>query len=178
MSETIDTMLQIARIESGEVQMNVSRVALRSFLKKVIAESKESIGKKRSLLLICPTGLSIHTDPKLLTQIVTNLLSNALKYTPDQGKIVMRGKKHKDTVVIEVQDSGYGIPIHQHKKIFQKFFRGDNIVGKDTEGTGLGLYLVFLITNLLGGRISFISKEGKGSGTTFSLSLPLVPRNN
>ena len=77
--------------------------------------------------------------------------------------------------MIDVQDSGYGIPRHQHKRIFQKFFRGSNIVGRDTKGTGLGLYLVFLMTNLIGGKISFISKEGKGGGSTFTLSLPLGP---
>jgi two-component system CheB/CheR fusion protein len=178
MSETIDTMLQIARIESEEVQIHVSRIALRPFLQKAILESKESTGKKQILSLTCPVGLAIHTDSKLLQEILRNLLSNAQKYTPLHGKIRVRVRKKKDAVIIDVQDSGYGIPIHQHKKIFQKFFRGDNIVGRDTEGTGLGLYLVLLITNLLGGKICFVSVEGKrkGRGSTFTLSLPVLPR--
>jgi signal transduction histidine kinase len=180
MSETIDTMLQIARIGSEEVQIHVSRIALRSFLQQLIVESKESIGKNPSLTLACPARLFIHTDSKLLKEILRNLFSNALKYTPSDGKISVRVRKKKDSIIIDVQDSGYGIPIHQHKKIFQKFFRGDNIVGRDTEGTGLGLYLVLLITNLLNGKISFISKEGKGKGrgSTFTLSLPLASRRS
>jgi two-component system CheB/CheR fusion protein len=175
MCETIDTMLQIARIESEEVQTNVSRIALRPFLQKVIAESKASIGKKQSLSLACPVGLSIQSDPQLLQEILRNLLSNAMKYTPQRGKIAVRARKRKSGITIDIQDFGYGIPIRQHKKIFQKFFRGDNIVGKDTEGTGLGLYLVFLITKLLGGKISFVSKEGKDSGSTFTVNLPISP---
>jgi signal transduction histidine kinase len=175
MSDTINTMLQIARIESEEVDMKVSRIALRSFLRTVIAESKESLRKKHDLSLSCPAGLSIRTDQTLLKEIISNLLSNARKYTPEHGTIVMRVSKRKGDIVIDIEDAGYGIPLHQHKKIFQKFFRGDNIVGKDTEGTGLGLYLVFLITNLLGGKISFVSKEGKGSGSTFTLRLPVSP---
>jgi two-component system phosphate regulon sensor histidine kinase PhoR len=180
MSETIDTMLQIARIGSEEVQIHVSRIALRSFLQQLIVESKESIGKNPSLTLACPARLFIHTDSKLLKEILRNLFSNALKYTPSDGKISVRVRKKKDSIIIDVQDSGLGIPIHQHKKIFQKFFRGDNIVGRDTEGTGLGLYLVLLITNLLNGKISFISKEGKGKGrgSTFTLSLPLASRRS
>ncbi len=173
MTDTIDTMLQIARIESEEIPLDITRIALRPFLQNVIAESEDATGKTHLLPLTCPTGLSIHTDSKLFKEILRNLLSNALKYTPAHGKISMRVRKQGDSIIIDIQDAGYGIPLHQQKKIFQKFFRGDNIVGKDTEGTGLGLYLVFLITTLLGGKISFVSKEGKDSGSTFTLALPL-----
>lgn len=178
MANTIDTMLQIARIESGKVQMNISSVALHSFIEKLGAQSTESAsaGKTHAFSIHCPAGLAIHTDRKLLAEILHNLLGNALKYTPDKGKIAIHVKKQKHVIIIDIQDSGYGIPAYQHKKVFQKFFRSDNIVGKDTEGTGLGLYLVFLITNLLGGTISFVSKEGKNSGSTFTLSLPLGQR--
>ena len=175
MADTIDTMLQITRIEAGEVTIKKSKIVLRSFLRKAIAECKESAQKKQSVTLACAAGLSIGTDAKLLKEIIDNLLSNATKYTSEHGKIAVRVKKQRDAIVIDAQDSGYGIPIHQQKKIFEKFFRGDNIVGKDTAGTGLGLYLVLLITNLLGGKISFVSKEGKASGTTFTLTLPATP---
>lgn len=172
MSDTIDTMLQIARVESGEMEMNFSRITLRTFLRRVILEGGMSNAKNHSISFSCPAGLSLRTDPKLLKEIIQNLFDNALKYTPKGGKIALRVKSKKGAVTVEVQDSGCGIPLHQQKKIFQKFFRGDNVVGNDTEGTGLGLYLVFLITNLLGGKISFISRLGKKSGTTFTLSLP------
>ncbi len=176
MSATIDTMLHIARIESDEMKMTLSKIALRSFLKKVFTEEKESDIKEQSVSLVCPPRISIHTDPAFLKEIIKNLLSNARKYSPEKGKIVIRVKKQKEGLTIAVQDFGYGIPAHQQKKIFKKFFRGDNVVDKDTDGTGLGLYLVSLLTNLLGGKISFVSKEGKGSGSTFMLSLPIAHR--
>jgi signal transduction histidine kinase len=72
--------------------------------------------------------------------------------------------------VVHVQDSGYGIPSHQQEKIFSKFFRGDNVLQHDTNGTGLGLYLVFLLTRILRGTIDFKSEEGQG--TTFMLTMP------
>jgi signal transduction histidine kinase len=175
MSETIDTMLQIARIESEEVRLSLSRVPLRPFLMSAIAESKESRGKQHPLSLDCPPGLSIRTDAKLLREILRNLLSNAMKYTAERGKISVRAEKRDGAIIIDVRDAGYGIPLEQQGKIFQKFFRGDNIVGKDTEGTGLGLHLVLLISKLLGGTISFVSREGKNSGSTFTLSLPVAP---
>lgn len=172
MSQTIEIMLLIARVESSELEMKPSQITMRTFMKKMLREAKEGVGGQASLTLECPASLSLHTDPKLLQEIMSNLLSNALKYTPKEGGIVVRVKKRKDSVIIEVQDSGFGIPKHQQTRIFQKFFRGSNIVDKDTEGTGLGLYLVFLITNLLGGSISFVSREKKRKGTTFTLTLP------
>ena len=175
MSQTIDTMLKIARIESKEVELKILKISLCPFIEKIIADNKKCINKKQRITIDCPAEISVKTDPALLKEIVDNLLCNALKYTPEHGKIAIRMRKRRDKVIIDIQDSGYGIPLHEQKKIFQKFFRGDNVVGKDTDGTGLGLYLVFLITALLGGKISFVSKEGKRSGSTFTLRLPLSP---
>ncbi len=173
MSDTIDAMLQIARIESNETHITVSRIALRPFIRKLIAE-REIKAKMQKVSLSCPPRCSVKTDARLLQEILNNLLSNAFKYTPEHGKIAIRVRREKEEIIIDVRDSGYGIPLHDRKKIFRKFFRSENIASKDTDGTGLGLYLVSLIAGLLNGKISFVSKEGKRSGSTFTLSLPVT----
>jgi two-component system sensor histidine kinase VicK len=110
-------------------------------------------------------------DKKLMDIIFQNLLSNALKYTPEGGKINLKIKKGARDVTVAVIDSGYGIPLHQQDKIFSKLFRADNVRQKDTQGTGLGLYMVKSIVEHSGGKIWFKSKENKG--TTFFVSIPL-----
>ena len=171
MSDTIDTMLQITRIESGQMELRQRDLVLSSLFDEVAAFYKEDYEHRRQTLTIAYPSIHVRTDVRFLKEVLENLLSNAIKYTPEQGTIRLSARKSDGEVLIEVQDTGYGIPKAQQGKIFHKFFRGENIVGKDTEGTGLGLYLVSLLTKLLKGNISFISEEGKG--TTFTLRLPV-----
>jgi len=115
--------------------------------------------------------------------VLQNLLSNAVKYTPEKGQVKFNISQHNtgetvagilvesDSVYVEVNDTGMGIPKKQQDKIFTKLFRADNVRAADTEGTGLGLYIVKSIVDHSGGRIWFNSEENKG--TTFSLLLPL-----
>ena len=106
--------------------------------------------------------------------IIQNLISNAIKYTPISGIITVTISYHPNNINsafrINVADSGYGIPSNQKDKIFTKLFRADNIREMDTEGTGLGLYIVKSILDEAGGKISFNSVENKG--TTFTVTLP------
>jgi len=105
----------------------------------------------------------LKTDPGLLKEILMNLLSNALKYTPVNGKVSLNINLRFEEVIFEIKDSGYGIPDSEKKRIFTKFFRASNIMKKETSGTGLGLYFVKKVIELLDGRIDFTSKEGQGS---------------
>jgi len=104
--------------------------------------------------------------------VVQNLLSNSVKYTPEKGKIEisLTLDSKKKMLLFKVSDNGYGIPKNQQDKIFTKLFRADNVRGKDTEGTGLGLYIVKAIIDNSGGKVWFESKEDKG--TTFYVTLP------
>src|SRR5205807_1145619 len=77
-------------------------------------------------------GLSIKTDPQLLKELLSNLVSNAIKYTPEGGRIAIRAGRRKHGIRIDVRDSGYGIPLHQQSKVFSKFFRGENVTSKVT----------------------------------------------
>jgi len=100
-----------------------------------------------------------------------NLLSNALKYTPVKGQISISIEKNKNNIKIEVADSGIGIPKAQQNKIFTKLFRADNAKERETDGTGLGLYIVKSIIDQFDGKIWFKSVEHKGS--TFFVTIPL-----
>ena len=100
-----------------------------------------------------------------------NLISNAVKYTPEKGKVEISLTIKEPDVLIKVGDNGYGIPKAQEAHIFEKLFRADNVREKDTEGTGLGLYLVKAIVDQSGGKVWFTSAENKG--TTFFVAIPL-----
>ena len=110
-------------------------------------------------------------DSKLMTIVFQNLLSNAVKYTPEGGEITLTVKKDEGTMQITVSDTGMGIPKSQQEKIFSKLFRADNVRAKDTEGTGLGLYIVKAILDEAGGSVKLESEENKG--TTFYVTMPL-----
>jgi two-component system, OmpR family, phosphate regulon sensor histidine kinase PhoR len=114
----------------------------------------------------------IPVDPKLMRIVYQNLLTNAVKYTPNEGKIEITHRIAGDDVVIEIQDSGCGIPISEQPKIFSKLFRASNARQIDTNGTGLGLYIIKSIIEQASGKISFQSTEN--AGTTFRVEIPLV----
>ncbi len=103
------------------------------------------------------------TDPKLLYMVFQNVLANAVEYTPKGGSINLSVSNVNGKLLIVVKDTGYGIPKNQQDKIFTKFFRADNVREKDTDGTGLGLYIVKSIVENLGGKVWFESVENKGA---------------
>lgn len=171
MANTIDTMLAISRVEAGRVSLEPSDVKLGVLLNDVRVECRDLYEKKsQTFTLDCEPNAYLRTDESVLQEILSNLYTNAIKYTQPGGSVSVRGALQLGRVTIEVKDNGYGIPLAQQGKVFTKFFRGDNIVKKDTEGTGLGLYLVHLLVKMLHGTITFSSREGEG--TTFTVSLP------
>jgi signal transduction histidine kinase len=107
-----------------------------------------------------------------LTQVLNNLVSNAIKYSPDGGLIRIMGEVHSGHVTASVVDQGIGIPAHERHRIFGKFARLDNALSRKTEGTGLGLFLTKAIVEAHNGRIWFADNED-GPGTAFTFSLPL-----
>jgi two-component system sensor histidine kinase VicK len=106
----------------------------------------------------------------LISQVYLNLLTNAIKYSPNGGKISVTVKKDGDMLLSQIVDDGVGVPKAEQSKMFQRFFRGTNAQKVDTDGTGLGLYLVKAIVESSGGKIWFESKENKG--TTFWFTIP------
>jgi PAS domain S-box-containing protein len=173
MNELISTLLNVTRIESGSVEVTPKLLHIDKIAEEVIKEvalmaSNKSINL--SFVLKGKASTSIKTDSLIVKEVMTNLISNAIKYTPDGGKVTLSVLPRKDQIVVEVKDTGWGIPKYSQEQIFSKFFRAQNIVQRETTGTGLGLYLVKGLLEALGGEIWFSSDEGKG--TKFSFSLP------
>ncbi len=173
MAQTIDTMLAISRIEAGKIKIDMAPVELDPLIQEVQEENMIQYQKHSQAFHISDnTSVSLMTDRNLLKEILQNLIGNAIKYTPAGGRIDLRVSRHATRVDIAVSDTGYGIPESQKEKIFSKFFRADNILALNTDGSGLGLYLTYRLVGMLGGTISFVSEEGKG--TTFTVSFPIL----
>lgn len=171
MSHTIDTMLAISRIEAERLSLEIAEIKLGVILNEARADLRVLYERKKLQFTIdCQPNLLFLTDPFILKEILKNLFSNAIKYTPDGGAITVQGAMESGGIAIDVKDTGYGIPEAQQKRIFQKFFRADNAADKDPDGSGLGLYLVAKLVDLLHGTIAFTSAEGRG--TTFFLRFP------
>jgi PAS domain S-box-containing protein len=173
MAGTIDTMLMISRIEAGKVTLKPGDVVLHTLFDELKDQYQKMHQEKAQTLRIeCDTSLVLSTDLQFLKEILQSLMDNATKYTPHNGTIGLRATKVQDNILIRIEDNGCGIPFHQQDKLFSKFFRGDNVIGKDTNGTGLGLYLVSLLVRLLQGSIQYVSEEHHG--TTFTLTFPAL----
>jgi signal transduction histidine kinase len=174
MVDLVNTLLDVSRIELGTFAGEAKPTDIVLLAEGVVDEQKLQINKRKLKFSknFSATIPQIHTDPKLLRMVIQNLLSNSIKYTPEGGKITLTlSHNNKENVVLKMSDTGYGIPENQQDKIFTKLFRADNVIGKDTEGTGLGLYIAKSIVEQAGGKLWFESEENKG--TTFYASLPL-----
>lgn len=171
MAATINKMLMISRIEMGGVEQKRTNVSLMAVIEKV-ARLFDSDRERHALELVihCAKELRVRTDEQLLIEIVSNLLNNAYNYTPKGGKVTIRVATEGEMIRIDVTDTGYGIPHSEQGRIAEKFFRASNIASREEAGTGIGLYMIYNIARLLGGTISFVSQENKG--TTFTLLFP------
>jgi two-component system sensor histidine kinase VicK len=172
MSETIGTMLTLSHLEAGKIRLRQTECAVAPLLSSIREEQEQQAQhRKQTLDVNCPPDLTLPTDERLLREIVGNLVSNALKYTPEGGHITVHAEEQPNGGVrIDVKDNGYGITSEDQSRIFGKFFRASNVQDKEAGGTGLGLYLASELTRLLGGSLTFRSAENQG--TTFTLTLP------
>ncbi len=171
MALTIKRMLMISHLEEDGMEPAITQVDLLMVLQKIARlHDSHRLRNGLELTIRCPKDLRVRTDEQLLIEILDNLLSNACNYTPRGGKVSIRAVHEGKNVRIDVADTGHGIPQEEQKKIPKKFFRASNIASPAAAGTGIGLYMVYNIVRLVGGTISFVSKENKG--TTFTLLFP------
>lgn len=172
MIDLIDTLLNVSRIEIGTLTIDKKKTNVHELTESVLKELAPQIETKKITVKKNFGNLltAIESDPKLLRIVIQNLISNSVKYTPDGGTIEVGFADDMNTKRIIVRDTGYGIPKEVQDKVFTKLFRADNVRALSTsQGTGLGLYLVKSIIESMGGHITFISEENKGSEFTITL---------
>jgi len=171
--DIVNAVLDITRIETGELALEREELALSEYLKEV-REKVAPLQNSVPLYWEIPDGLpKVIADRMKLTIVLQNLINNALKFT-EKGKvsITARAVAPQRRVEIEVKDTGIGIPKQAHDLIFEKFHQADSTSTRNYGGIGLGLYIVKVFTDVLGGTINLESEPDKGS--TFTLSLPAV----
>lgn len=169
----VNDMLDVSRIEEGRFGYNFAKENFLQTLQEVVDNLKPQIDMKSlNFVMKVPKEVPLLTlDKAKITLVLQNLLENAVKYTPNKGEIVLEVKTSAKLLKVSVKDSGVGIPAEDQKKIFSKFFRAQNVMRMETEGSGLGLFIVRNIINKHNGNIGFNSQEGKG--TEFFFELPL-----
>ncbi len=174
MVELVNALLNVSRIDLGTFAIEPEPVDLVEICDSVLMELTPQINEKKQTVerLFSKAPKTYAADPKLIRIVFQNFLSNSVKYTQPEGHIVAEISATGTELYIRVSDNGYGIPKPQHGKIFEKLFRADNVRQKDTEGTGLGMYIVKAIVESSGGRIWFESEENQG--TTFHVILPIA----
>jgi two-component system phosphate regulon sensor histidine kinase PhoR len=174
MIKLVSEILNVSRIELGELTINPQSTDLVPLVKSYVDELKPVAAKERvRLVFIAPKFQYNHVpiDRSLLGQVIHNLLTNAIRYTPPKGKVTVKLEKTSRGYVIGVTDNGIGIPKDSQGRIFERFYRAENAVEISGEGTGLGLYLAKIVMKSSGGNVSFKSSEGKG--TSFYVTIPL-----
>ncbi len=162
MSGMLNTLLDINQIEAGTVRANISNFAVGDLLERLRDEFAYHAEAKRLLLRFVPTSLSIVSDPRLLEQILRNLISNAIKYTAN-GKILIGCRRHGSRLRIEIWDSGVGIDSADLQAIFEEYHQVNNDARERSRGLGLGLSIVKRLGNLLDHHVDVRSIPGKGS---------------
>jgi signal transduction histidine kinase len=173
LSEMIERVLDWARIESGKKTYRREPMEVRALVEATLSAF-------RAQRLDAPVQLScelestlptVRVDREAIAGALLNLMQNAFKYTGVEKKIAIRARSEPHGVAIDVMDNGPGIPVRERKRIFDRFYRVENLLTRQTEGSGLGLALAKRIVEAHGGKISLKSELGKGS--CFTVHLPL-----
>jgi two-component system, chemotaxis family, CheB/CheR fusion protein len=173
MTGMLNTLLDINQIEVGAVKAELADISVNELLDRLRDELTYHAQAAGLALRVLPCAQFIRSDPRLLEQMIRNLLSNALKYTP-RGKVLVGCRRRGGKLHIEIWDTGIGIPTSELQTIFEEYHQLDNAARQRSHGLGLGLSIVKSLGELLGHRIRVRSLQGKGS--VFSIEVPLSPR--
>jgi len=170
--KTINEVLYLARLDSGRIVLNKNRVDLQTIIISIIDEQKDSIYKKdHKVTTKMPKKLvSVEADEHMLRMAIENLMTNAIKYTREKGRITVTLKQEKNEALIRIKDNGVGISPDDIETVFKAFGRVPNELSQSVSGTGIGLYLARHLIELHGGVLSVDSELGLGS--TFTIRIP------
>ena len=171
----VDDVLNLARAEAGRIEARPSPVDITALVERVTASVSWMVGTKNIHLeaVVAPELPYVQSDDRWLAHVLVNLVSNAVKFSPEGGTVTVRAyeRTEHDAVVLEVQDMGIGIAAEMRERIFEPFRQLDSSDEKGYGGVGLGLALVAKLTDLLGARVELESEVGKGS--TFRVIVPI-----
>lgn len=174
MINLVDDLLDVSRAEDEQKYKIVKKKQNIVKLLHEVIKAQKIISDKKSIKIVCAKlpkdQIMLSFDKEKMSNVFQNIIDNAIKYSPTKSTIKIGCKKKADEIIFSVADSGVGIPKDQQHKIFERFFRADNVASTQG-GTGLGLYIAKYIVDRHGGKIWFESKENKGS--TFYVSLPI-----
>ena len=173
MIRLVNDLLDVARIDQGRLPLVKEELDIVGIIKDVIDNNRNLAASHNVKVNVVNYGSvpKIFGDRKRTVVVLDNLISNSIKYTKEKGNVDVAITPEKDRLVVCVKDDGVGIPKKQQKNVFHKFFRSDNAIKNQTEGTGLGLYIAKNVIVQSGGDMWFDSEENRGS--TFCFSLPL-----
>ena len=175
LSRIADDILFANKLDSGQLALGASGIDLRTLARDVVEEMRACFAAREdiSFELTVPEALdSVAGDPDRLRQVLINLIDNAVKYSPNGGRVEVAVEARDGGVRIAVRDEGIGIPALEQRRIFGKFYRVDPGLARGVGGTGLGLYICRELVRRMDGRLSVSSEEGKGS--TFAVDLPVA----
>jgi PAS domain S-box-containing protein len=169
----VEDLLLKAQVNAGKVALHVQEADLAQIVEQSVTASAP-VAAAREIELACDTDslLPVSVDPVRIGQVIDNLISNALKFTPAGGRVGVRATTHDDVVVIEVADTGMGIPEAEQDRLFERFYRTSQAQTAAVPGAGLGLSIAKAIVEAHGGGISCTSALGEG--TTFTIELPFA----
>ncbi len=167
----VEDLLFLAQLDAGSFSLDLGDADLVELAREAIEAARPAAeAKKLTLMLEHRQPALVSADANRIGQALDNLISNAIKFTPEGGKVHLLIENHKNTHTLHVTDTGYGIPASEQQRLFERFFRSTTASANNVPGTGLGLTIAKTIIERHGGSIGFDSTEGEG--TTFSVSLP------
>lgn len=173
MINLVNDLLNVSRIDEGRFIYKTEPMQLEDVVDEIVKSEETPLQQKKiKLTWNLPSVLlpEVLADKEKLGIAIQNLIENAIKYTKEGGNIIISIEAINGDILFKIQDDGVGIPSYQQERIFTKFFRGENVMRMETEGSGLGLYTTKNIVESHGGKIWFQSEEGKG--TVFSFTIP------
>lgn len=170
--QLIMDMLSLARIESSQAPLELANLPLGRVAQRIVADYERQAATKQVTLenRITDSSILVRADEEALRQILSNLIDNAVKYTPPGGRVTVASRVEGAVVLCDVSDTGPGISAEHHSRVFERFYRVDKARSRELGGTGLGLSIVKHLTQAMGGSVEVTSQVGQGS--TFTVRLP------
>jgi len=177
--DLVNELLDVSRIDQERVLDQPILISIQDVIKNSIEEMKPDADRSSIKIFFEQKSENIPKiiiDPDRFKHVIQNLLSNSIKYNKQNGTVTIELEVKDNNIIINIIDTGIGIPEKSKQKLFSKFFRGENAIKSAVLGTGLGLYVVKSYVNSWGGEVSVSSRENLGS--TFTLSLPIKPNQH